>query len=300
MGCPFMANSKYRNDFEHFFHEEMGFKIMADEAQYDYVSAILAPTEEVQAVFCDSKAGTGKSALALASAYYLLNKGLISKIIYVRNTVSVRENGFLPGTIEDKESAYMKPAADVIQRIGQKMKRRDLFADLIQTGELVCTSTSFLRGVDYDMDAVLIIDEAQNLDLTELQTVLTRPHDNVKVVVIGSSLQNDNFKAKKYGPDKLLAFQLYIKHFLEQGIIPIRNIVLTKNYRGRFANFADQILDTVTKVSVDTDKRTDEFLERLVKKDAVMKTSVYSETSSINLETGEMSFGSGGPINNDL
>ena len=307
-----MSKSKYREGFEHFFHEEMGFKILADEAQYEYVKAILAPTNEVQAVFCDSKAGTGKSALALASAYYLLNKGEISKIIYVRNTVSVRENGFLPGTIEDKESAYMKPAADVIQRIGHKMKRLDLFADLIQNGELVCTSTSFLRGVDYDMNAVLIIDEAQNLDLTELQTVLTRPHDNVKVVVIGSSLQNDNFKAKKYGPDKLLAFQLYIQHFVEQSEINIKNIVLTKNYRGRFANFADQILETVTKVSETEDKKMDKLLERLLKTEAKIETTLYSETMEMDLSAGTVtagkriqlndtiSFGSGGTINNNL
>ena len=295
-----MSKSKYREGFEHYFHEKMGFKILADEAQYEYVKAILAPTNEVQAVFCDSKAGTGKSALALASAYYLLEKEEISKIIYVRNTVSVRENGFLPGTIEDKESAYMKPAADVIQRIGLKMNRQDLFNDLIQNGSLVCTSTSFLRGVDYDMNAVLIIDEAQNLDLTELQTVLTRPHDNVKVVVIGSSLQNDNFKAKKYGPDKLLAFQLYIQHFVEQTEINIKNIVLTKNYRGRFANFADQILETVTRVSETEDQKMDKLLERLLKKEAKMETTLYSETTSIDLETGAVSFGSGTSFNNNL
>ena len=295
-----MSKSKYREGFEHYFHEKMGFKILADEAQYEYVKAILAPTNEVQAVFCDSKAGTGKSALALASAYYLLEKEEISKIIYVRNTVSVRENGFLPGTIEDKESAYMKPAADVIQRIGLKMNRQDLFNDLIQNGSLVCTSTSFLRGVDYDMNAVLIIDEAQNLDLTDLQTVLTRPHDSVKVVVIGSSLQNDNFKAKKYGPDKLLAFQLYIQHFVEQSEINIKNIVLTKNYRGRFANFADQILETVTRVSETEDQKMDKLLERLLKKEAKMETTLYSETTSIDLETGAVSFGSGTSFNNNL
>ena len=295
-----MSKSKYREGFEHYFHEKMGFKILADEAQYEYVKAILAPTNEVQAVFCDSKAGTGKSALALASAYYLLEKEEISKIIYVRNTVSVRENGFLPGTIEDKESAYMKPAADVIQRIGLKINRQDLFNDLIQNGSLVCTSTSFLRGVDYDMNAVLIIDEAQNLDLTELQTVLTRPHDSVKVVVIGSSLQNDNFKAKKYGPDKLLAFQLYIQHFVEQSEINIKNIVLTKNYRGRFANFADQILETVTRVSETEDQKMDKLLERLLKKEAKMETTLYSETTSVDLETGAVSFGSGTSFNNNL
>lgn len=241
-----MTKSKYRHEFEHFFHEYMGFKILADEAQYDYVESILAPTKKVQAVFSNSPAGTGKSALSLAAAYYLLNKEEISKIIYVRNTVSVRENGYLPGTLEEKEAAYMKPAHDVIQRIGYKMNNQDLFADLVREEKLICTSTSFLRGVDYDEDAVLIIDEAQNLDLNELQTVLTRPHDNVKVVMIGSSLQNDNNKIKKLGPKRdLLPFEAYIQHFENQKDIPVENITLTRNYRGKFANFADQISQTI-------------------------------------------------------
>ena len=242
------AKSKYRHDFEHFFHQYMDVKLLADEAQYAYAEAILASNKEVQAVVSDSPAGTGKTFIALASAYYQLSKGNISKIIYVRNTVSVRENGFLPGTIEDKESAYMKPAYDVIQKIGAKLNNQNLFDDLIASEELVCTSTSFLRGVDYDMDAILIIDEAQNLDLTELQTVLTRPHDNVKVVMIGSSLQNDNAKMRKYGPEKLLPFQVYIKHYTEQSPVPVKHINLTTNYRGRFANFSDQINQTVLRL----------------------------------------------------
>lgn len=247
-----MTKSKYRNEFEHFFHDKMGFRILADEAQYEYVKAILAPTKEVQAVFSNSAAGTGKSALALASAYYLLDKEEINKIIYIRNTVSVRENGYLPGTLEEKEAAYMKPAHDVIHRIGVKMNNQDLFADLVREEKLICASTSFLRGVDYEEDAVLIIDEAQNLDLTELQTVLTRPHDNVKVIVIGSSLQNDNEKIKKFGPKKnILPFELYIKHFESQDSIPVQNITLTRNYRGRFANFADKIGETIEAIRTD-------------------------------------------------
>lgn len=238
---------------------EKDWKKSKDIAQRTIVK--IEPTEEEAEMTCITVDGpeslyltehyivTHNTAISLAAAYYQLSKGTISKIIYVRNTVSVRENGFLPGTIEDKESAYMKPAYDVIQKIGLKLNNQDLFEQLIADEQLVCTSTSFLRGVDYDMDAILIIDEAQNLDLTELQTVLTRPHDNVKVVMIGSSLQNDNAKIRKFGPEKLLPFQVYIKHFAEQSEIPIKHINLTTNYRGRFANFSDQIQQTVKKIS---------------------------------------------------
>lgn len=242
------GKSKYREDFEHFFHTVVGYKILADEHQYRYVESILAPTSEVQAVFSDSASGTGKTSIALAAAYYLLNKGEIDSIAYIRNTVSVRENGFLPGTIEDKESAYMKPAIDNFNRIGASVGNQSLYEDLVEQGLLSCTSTSFLRGVDYPGRMILIIDEAQNLDLIELQTVLTRPHDSVKIVVIGSSLQNDNVKIKRYGAERLLPFQLYTKHFVEQSGVPVRVANLVNNYRGRFAQLADKIQRTVDAV----------------------------------------------------
>lgn len=237
--------SKYRHDFEYYFHSQLGYKILADEHQYRYVESILAPTSEVQAVFSDSPAGSGKTALALAAAYYLLKEGEVNSIAYVRNTVSVRENGFLPGTIEDKERAYMQPAEDNITRIGASVGNQDLYNELVDSGQLFCTSTSFLRGVDYKDNMVLIIDEAQNLDLVELQTVLTRPHDNVKIIVIGSSLQNDNCKVKKYGPNRLLPFQVYMEHFENQEHIPIQIVKLVNNYRGRFSQFADSVGKTL-------------------------------------------------------
>ncbi len=245
-----MANSKYRNDFETFFHEDMGYKILADQAQYAYVKAILAPPEEVQAVFCDSPAGTGKTAIALAAAYFLLHKGRMNKILYVRNTVAVREMGFLPGTAEEKEAAFMRPVVDVINRIGYKRNNQHLLADMLQSGQLECVSTSFLRGVDFEEPSVLIIDEAQNLELTELQTVLTRVHDNTKIILIGSHLQNDNPKIHKFGPKKeVLPFEIYIRHFANQVQIPVAIINLTKNYRGHFANWADRVQETVEDIA---------------------------------------------------
>lgn len=243
-----MTSSKYRNDFEHFFHEEMDYKILADTNQYQYVSSIIAPNKKVQVVLTDSPAGTGKTALAITSAYYKLLKGDIQKIIYVRNSLSVRDSGFLPGSAEEKEMVYMKPFLDVIERIGIKLGRQDLVRDLIREEQIECVSTSYLRGVDYDQDAILIIDEAQNMDLIELQTILTRPHDNVKVIMIGSSLQNDNPKIRTYGINKLLPFEVYIDHLMSQSLFPVEYVELTKNYRGNLSNHADKIQDTIKRI----------------------------------------------------
>ncbi len=239
--------STYKHEFESFFHEEMDYKILADRAQYDFVSAILAPTKQVQIIFCDSPAGTGKTAIALTAAYYLLMQERITRIEYNRNAVSLRELGFNPGTPEEKEAVYMRPCIETMARIGKKLKRDAKFVEKLITNEqLVCSTTTYHRGSDMSENIVLILDEAQNYDLRELQTMLTRPHDCVKVIVIGSHLQVDNEKMKKFGPNHdLLPFNLYAKHFTDCGI-PSVNIELTKNYRGKLATHADDIHKTIT------------------------------------------------------
>lgn len=249
-GFWFMAKNKYQNgnSFELFFNEVLGYNLLADEHQYEYAKALLAPVGECQAVFVDAKAGTGKTALALAAGYYAVETGRADRIVYVRNAVEVRQVGFLPGTIEEKEAAYMKPVYDVIQRIGYKRNIHNLFDDMLERGHLICTTTTHQRGVDYEGNTFMIIDEAQNLDLNELQMMLTRPHDSVKVVIIGSSLQNDDPKAKVYGPDNLLAFQLYQEHFRKEPSIRTAHLQLVRNYRGHFANYADQISETLRSI----------------------------------------------------
>ena len=240
-------SSKYQNDFEYFFHERMDYKILADPYQYEYVKAILKPAEEMQAVFCDAPAGSGKTAIALTAAYYMLKKGWVSKIVYVRNTVSLRENGFLPGTPEEKEEIFMRPLVESINRIGLKDRRQDLYEDMVATGELVATSTSYLRGTDISGDALIIVDEAQNLSLGELRTVLTRKHDSVKAIVIGSHLQVDTPEIQRFGKKGILPFELFMAHFEENEQIPTTRIELKENYRGKFAQYTDSVHDTIKK-----------------------------------------------------
>lgn len=252
--------SSYQYDFESFFHRDLGYKILADEHQYKYVEALLAPPEEIQAVFVDAKSGTGKSSVALSAAYYLLLKGKVNKIIYVRNTVSLRENGFLPGTHEEKEDVYMKPVKEIINRIGALTNKQDLYDELVERGQLIATSTSYLRGTDIDSDAFILVDEAQNLSLNELRTVLTRKHDSVKLAVIGSHLQVDTPNIQRFGEKGILPFELYIEHFKKQNEVPVREITLVNNYRGRFANLADEIHNTVSVMDEEVKQKPEEEL----------------------------------------
>lgn len=275
--------SSYRKDFESFFHRELGYKILADEHQYNYVEALLAPPEDIQAVFVDAKSGTGKTSVALSAAYYLMLKGQINKIIYVRNTVSLRENGFLPGTQEEKEDVYMKPVKEIINRIGAKTNKQDLYDELIERGQLEAVSTSYLRGTDIDSDAFILVDEAQNLTLNELRTVLTRKHDSVKLAVVGSHLQVDTPDIQKFGEKGILPFELYMEHFKRQSDVPVKRIELFKNYRGRFANLADEIHNTISDMdkelkdkSEDTEDKKIVFYEQEEEK-LIVNDSSYSE-----------------------
>lgn len=240
-----MPSSTYQFPFESYFHKELDFKILSDGPTYEYVKSIVEPTHETQIVFSDSKAGTGKTSLAMAAAYYRIQMGLSSKIIYVRNTLAVRENGFLPGTADEKEFQFMAPAKESIDDIGYRLGDQKLFQTMMTHDEIEVVSTSYLRGRDLSGDIVLILDEAQNLDTTEIQTVLTRLHDDAKVVVIGSSKQCDNNKLRRFGREKITPFQLYIKHFERQSKIATEVVNLTKNYRGELANYADEIGTTI-------------------------------------------------------
>lgn len=222
---------------------------------------------------------THNTAIALTAAYYMLQKGWISKIVYVRNTVSLRENGFLPGTPEEKEEIFMRPLFESINRIGLKDRRQDLYEDMVARGELVATSTSYLRGTDISGDALIIVDEAQNLSLGELRTVLTRKHDSVKAIVIGSHLQVDTPEIQRFGKKGILPFELFMAHFDENKQIPTTRIELKENYRGKFAQYTDSVHDTIKKFDEEEERHRKQIkYENMFLANRAKEFSVSAET----------------------
>lgn len=219
---------------------EKGYHVHGDKHQLEYMQALWSPTNEVRTVFVDAAAGTGKTSLAVAAGVYAVENQEYDRIIYVRNAVSVRDQGFLPGSVQEKEYVYYAPLFDACDSLSS-----DGYESWYNTDEghqkIVMASTSYLRGINFK-NAFIIIDEAQNLDLVELQTTLTRAHDNCKVVVIGSKLQVDNTKLKRYGKDKLTPFEVYAQHFEGQ---PSVNLKLVTNYRGQLSLHADKVHKTV-------------------------------------------------------
>lgn len=219
--------------------------IQEDIYQQAYVEALVESVDETQAVFLDAEAGTGKTSIAVSVGYYLLQKDYIDQIVYIRSSVAIRELGFLPGSIEEKEAPYMQAGLDALSRLEPSNPK--LCGTLIENEQLKITTTAFLRGVDWHDRKFIIIDEAQNFSLAELQTILTRAHDKSKYIIIGSTKQCDEEVNKIYIKDnmRITPFELYAQHFTKTPEVNVKSIKLVHNYRGNFSLLSDKVGETL-------------------------------------------------------
>ncbi len=224
---------------------ERGFNVLGDKHQYAYMQSLWSPVDIVQAVFVDSPAGTGKTTLAVLAGAYEVEKGEnYDKLIYIRNAIPVRDQGFLPGTQEEKEAPYMAPLIDAMDNVQPGLYEKWTSTEEGNKQKKIFTMTSsYARGINFK-NAFIIIDEAQNFDLHELQTILTRPDDSCKVVLVGSVKQVDNNKLKRYGG--LTPFEVYMKHF--EGF-RVTYHKLETNYRGEMSLLADKVQETVNELN---------------------------------------------------
>ncbi len=134
-------------------------------------------------------AGTGKTfiSLYLALETILTNKTKYDKIIIVRSVVPSRDMGFLPGTIAEKAQVYEEPYKEICDTL---FGRGDGYQILKLKNLIHFTTTSFLRGLTFN-NAIVIVDEIQNMQFSEIDTVMTRLGDNSKVIFCGDFRQTD-------------------------------------------------------------------------------------------------------------
>lgn len=142
-----------------------------------------------QDVLAVGTAGTGKSFIAtvLAMKDVLNPTSPRDHIIYVRSVVSTREVGHLPGTLEEKQAVYETPYSDIV---GELFGRSSTYNDMKAAGLIKFMTTSFVRGLTWD-NAVVIVDEAQNMTQHELNSIQTRIGENTRVIICGDTKQND-------------------------------------------------------------------------------------------------------------
>ena len=140
-------------------------------------------------------AGTGKTYITLYNAIkeVLDETTPYEKIYIVRSLVATREIGFLPGDHEDKSSLYQIPYKNMVKYMFEMASDADfemLYGNLKQQETISFWSTSFLRGTTFD-NSILIVDEFQNLNFHELDSIITRVGQNSKIMFCGDARQSD-------------------------------------------------------------------------------------------------------------
>lgn len=140
-------------------------------------------------------AGTGKTFVALTLAFgdMLSPKYPQNKIIIVRSAVASRDIGYLPGTEEEKAAAYEAPYRDMVEQLFGSPHAYD---NMKEAGLIEFALTSNIRGVTWD-NAFVIVDEVQNMNFHEIDSVMTRVGDDTRVMVLGDNRSQADLKNQK-------------------------------------------------------------------------------------------------------
>lgn len=167
-------------------------------------------------------AGTGKSFLSLYLALKEVESNRKQRVIIVRSAVPTREQGFLKGTLEEKEAVYELPYKDIVNDICGNGTSYDA---LKKHDKIQFITSSYVRGLTFD-NAVIVVDEFQSMHQEELYSVLTRVGENSRVIVIGDTKQCDlNPRREESGFDwfmkicKKMKDQFEIVEFKPQDIV---------------------------------------------------------------------------------
>jgi len=162
-------------------------------------------------VLCGS-AGTGKSFVGMYLALQdVLDKSYEqNKLVIVRSVVPTRDMGFLPGGIEEKIDTYTAPYRSIAAELFDQHNAYEL---LEAQGAIEFLSTSFIRGTTLD-NAVILVDEMQNLTFHELDSIITRVGRNSRIIFSGDYYQTDLSKeADKTGILKFLNIMEVMNNF---------------------------------------------------------------------------------------
>jgi predicted ribonuclease YlaK len=205
-----------------------------DADQEKFVKSVMNPDNTI--VFCNAKAGTGKTTLAMGAANILVldKRNQYDGIVYIVSPYGEERQGYLPGSITEKSEVYYEPAYQAMIECGMNINSVVYSDSMISKkyGDkyVKLLTHTYLRGTNFSKK-VIIIDEAQNFTLAEMKKVLTRIHDDSKVIVVGHTGQTDI--------SGISGFAQYIAHFTGHPNCVVCN--LTINHRGWLSTFADEL-----------------------------------------------------------
>lgn len=140
-------------------------------------------------LYIHGTAGTGKSFLSVYLALNeIVNKNTYREVVVVRSAVPSRSQGFLPGSLQEKDEIYELPYEAIVNDLFTGTQNH--YKYLKNMGHFRFLSTSYLRGITID-NAIIIVDEVQNYTGQEIDTVITRIGKDCRMIILGDSKQND-------------------------------------------------------------------------------------------------------------
>ena len=155
---------------------------------------VFSEYDQDQSLVLAGSAGTGKTfmALSLALEDVLDRTTPYEKVVIVRSIVPTRDIGFLPGNEEEKKDAYTGPYKSAVAEL---FNDPEAWLKLTNTNIIEFISTSFIRGTTL-RNAIVIVDEMQNLNFHELDSIITRIGHNCRFIMCGDYYQSDFDKEK--------------------------------------------------------------------------------------------------------
>lgn len=212
--------------------------LILDDEQQAFRDAIWSQNKDI--IFCNSRAGTGKTTVALGVANLLVQYKQFEKIIYICSPCGNESRmGFLPGSLTEKAEVYYEPLYSAMQTLGinpfTAICDNSLVSQKFGNEAYIKPMTDvYLRGCNLD-NAILILDETENFTVDILRKVLTRACENTKVVCIGHDGQIDLQNKETSG------FVRYLEWFRVKNDNRVAICNLTHVHRSWIADYADQL-----------------------------------------------------------
>ena len=197
------------------------------------LDVLLDPT--IPIVTLVGKAGCGKTLLAIAAGLdQVLDQNIYKKLVVSRPVQPLgKDIGYLPGTMEEKMRPWLMPIQDNLDHLLNGKK--DSMSMFFDNGTIQIEALTYIRGRSIS-NAFIIIDEAQNLTMHELKTIITRVGENTKIILTGDIEQIDSVYLDSTSNGLSYAVEKFKPHDLSG------HITLVKGERSKVATLASKVL----------------------------------------------------------
>ena len=192
----------------------------------------------IDLVIMTGPAGSGKTLLALAAALEMVvEKNMYDKIIVTRSTPEIAESiGFLPGTEEEKMAPWLAAITDSLEVLHKHDENTSgSMSYIMEKANIQFKSVNFMRGRSIQ-NAIVILDESQNLTASQLKTIITRCGEGTKLICGGNLAQIDSNYLSAVTSGLTYIVEKF-KHFEGSSTISLEGVV-----RSRLAEFAENTL----------------------------------------------------------